>query len=763
MILPLAGVGESLLEPLPMTSLFDQSPDAPPSPGVFTPPARRVKVLLPLPLAGAYDYRLPDDMEARPGAFVHVPLANRDMVGVVWDPPEDGAEAAGVPDAKLKEVESVLPVPPLPVENRRLVEWISAYTLAPPGAVLRMAMSAPQALGPPKTRTAYALSDDPPEVRTTAARQRVIEFLRDGPALPSADLARETGVTPGVIRGLADAGVLVPVQIREDLEPPEPDAHRPGPELSPAQAAAAEDLRRKAAAGGFSATLIDGVTGSGKTEVYFEAIAAALAADRQVLVLLPEIALSAQWLERFAERFGAAPAEWHSDLTAAQRRSTWRLVAEGRIKVVVGARSALHLPFPDLGLIVVDEEHDGSYKQEDGVIYHARDMAVVRAHLGGFPIVLASATPSLETVTNCQAGRYDRIDLPERHGGAELPAIEMVDLRRDPPPRQAWIAPPLRAALEQCLAAGEQALLFLNRRGYAPLTLCRACGHRLECPNCNAWLVEHRFSKRLECHHCGHWIAMPKACPECGAEDQLAPCGPGVERLAEEAAILFPQARIEIATSDTLMGPLAAAAFVDRMASGETNLVIGTQIVAKGYHFPLLTLVGVIDADLGLAGGDLRAAERTFQLLSQVSGRAGRAGRKGRVLLQTANPDARVLQAIAAGDRDGFLAVEADQRAAGGWPPFGRLAAIVVSGPEERPVEEVAKQLARSAPVAEGLRVLGPAPPPLALLRGRYRRRLLLKADRTISVQKALRDWLSGLKPPSQVRVYIDVDPYSFM
>ncbi len=737
--------------------------EAGPHPALFGTSARRVKVLLPLPLAGAYDYRLPEDLDARPGSFVRVPLANREMVGVVWDAPEAAGDSEQVPDAKLRDVEGVLPVPPLPAENRRLVDWIAGYTLAPPGAVLRMAMSVPSALEPPRTRTAYVLADDPPEIRTTPARARVIEVAREMMALPAADLAREAGVTPGVVRGLADAGVLVPVQVREVPEWPDPDPDRPGPELSPAQQAAAADLSAKARDGGFSATLIDGVTGSGKTEVYFEAVAAALQAGRQVLVLLPEIALSAQWLERFAERFGAQPAEWHSDLTSAQRRMTWRAVAEGRVRVLVGARSALHLPFPELGLIVVDEEHDQSYKQEDGVIYHARDMGVVRANLGDFPILLASATPSLETVTNCEAGRYDRVHLPERHGGADLPKIEMVDLRKTPPPRQAWIAPPLREALEQCLGAGEQALLFLNRRGYAPLTLCRACGHRLECPNCNAWLVEHRFSRRLECHHCGHWIKMPETCPECGAEDQMAACGPGVERLAEEAAALLPEARIEIATSDTLMGPLAAAAFVDRMAAGETNLVIGTQIVAKGYHFPLLTLVGVVDADLGLEGGDLRASERTFQLLSQVAGRAGRAGHAGRVLLQTANPDARVLRAIADGDRDGFLAAEADARASGGWPPFGRLAAIIVSGPEERPVEETAKALARTAPVADGLRVLGPAPPPLALLRGRFRRRLLLKADRTISVQKALKDWLSQVKPPSSVRLHVDIDPYNFM
>ncbi len=535
---------------------------------------------------------------------------------------------------------------------------------------------------------------------------------------------------------------------------------RPGPVLSVEQEEAADALRGEA---GFVVSLLDGITGSGKTEVYFEAIAETLKQGRQVMVLLPEIALSAQWLERFEERFGVMPAEWHSDLSPTQRRNTWRGVAEGNVKVLVGARSALHLPFPDLGLIVVDEEHDSSFKQEDGVVYHARDMAVDRARLADIPIILASATPSLETLANAEGGRYRHLKLTSRHGTAELPDITLIDLREHKPPRQCWISPALRQAVEETLARGEQALLFLNRRGYAPLTLCRSCGHRIGCPNCQAWLVEHRFGRRLECHHCGYMAPMPKDCPDCGAEDSLTACGPGVERLAEEASALYPEAAMEVVTSDTLQGPLAAAAFVDRMTSGETQLIIGTQIVAKGYHFPMLTLVGVIDADLGLDGGDLRAAERTYQLLSQVAGRAGRGGRAGRVLVQTANPDAGVLKALAEGDRDGFMSAETDQRRSGNWPPFGRLAALVVSGPEEGPLDDLCRALARTAPGGDKLRVLGPAPAPLALLRGRFRRRFLIRTERGIAIQKAIRDWLSQVRPLSNQRIQVDIDPYSFM
>jgi primosomal protein N' (replication factor Y) len=565
------------------------------------------------------------------------------------------------------------------------------------------------------------------------------------------------------VRALCDLGLLETVLVPARRHRPEPDWRLPGPVFSPEQADAANALAGKARAGGFSVTLLDGVTGSGKTEVYFEAVAAALEQGRQVLILLPEIALGAQFLGRFARRFGAKPAEWHSDLGHTERRQTWRDVAEGRARVVVGARSALFLPFPDLGLIVVDEEHESSFKQEDVVVYHARDMAVVRGSIEKIPVMLVSATPSLETMVNVQQGRYAQLHLPARHGGAVLPEIRVVDLRREKPERQRFLAPPLVKALETTLAAGEQAMLFLNRRGYAPLTLCRTCGHRLQCPNCTSWLVEHRFTARLQCHHCGHAEPMPPLCPECGEAGTLAACGPGVERLAEEVAARFPDARVAVMASDTLSGPRAAAEMVDRVQSHEIDILIGTQVVAKGHHFPMLTLVGVVDADLGLAGGDLRAAERTYQLLHQVAGRAGRAERPGRVFLQTFMPEHPVIGALVRGDRDGFLAAEAEERLRFGMPPFGRLAALIVSAPDDGEADFVAQAFARAAPQMPGLEVLGPAPAPLAVLRQRHRRRFLVKVRRGVNVQAVVRDWLGRVKVPGTTRVYVDIDPYSFL
>ena len=744
----------------------------------------RVSVLLPLPLAGAYDYAVPPGLDVAPGDLVEVPLGNRTLVGAVWDRPEQDTDEA-LPAAKLKTVQRRIELPGLPAAERRFIDWLAAYTMAAPGAVLRMALSVPAAFEPPRKLTLYRMApglDGPLEerlaaqgVRLTPARRRVLEIAAEGLAQPKGDLLRQAGVGPSVVQGLAAAGVLEAIQVLLSDSIEAPDASLPGAALSSAQATAAADLRARQDDGGFSVILLDGVTGSGKTEVYLEAVAAALARGRQVMVLLPEIALSAQWLERFEQRFKARPAEWHSDLTGRQRRETWRAVAEGRARIVVGARSALFLPFQELGLIVVDEEHEAAFKQEDGVVYHARDMAVVRARFSDAPIVLVSATPSLESLTNVELGRYQVLHLPQRHGGAELPTVELVDLRKDPPQRlpgpegtwlQSWLSTRLRVALQETLSAGEQALLFLNRRGFAPLTLCRHCGHRMQCPNCTAWLIEHRLAGRLQCHHCGYGIRRPRVCPECQAEDSLAACGPGVERLAEEVRQLFPEARLATVSSDSLAGPAAAEVLFQAVRAREIDILIGTQIVAKGHHFPYLTLVGVVDGDLGLTGGDLRAAERTYQVLHQVAGRAGRAEHPGRALIQTFEPDHPVMRALAAQGpdaRDQFLEVETEGRQLAGMPPFARLAALILSDHDEARLDHACRLLARAAPRLEGTEILGPAPAPLALLRRRHRRRFLVRTRRDIAPQGLIRDWLAQVKLPGPVRLQIDIDPYSFL
>ena len=530
--------------------------------------------------------------------------------------------------------------------------------------------------------------------------------------------------------------------------------------LSEAQIAAAENLTNKVTNRKYSCTVLDGVTGSGKSEVYFEAIKQALTNNKQVLVLLPEIGLSIQWLQRFKQRFGTNPGIWHSDRTEKERRETWLGVITGKVKVVVGARSALFLPFQNLGLIIVDEEHDQSYKQEEGVIYHGRDMAVSRASIEHIPIVLVSATPSVETVNNVNEKKYELLHLPERFGGAVMPKMQIVDMRYQKLLANKFVSPTLQNAITTALENKQQVLMYLNRRGYAPLTLCRACGHRIQCPNCSAWLVMHKARHTLECHHCGFSCKQPDACPICKVEGKLAACGPGVERLRDEIIEYFPTARIEVLASDS---PKSADDIITRMAAHEIDILIGTQMIAKGHHFAKLALVGVVDADLGLEGGDLRAAERTYQVLHQVSGRAGREEELGLVILQTYDPENIVIKTLVNSSRDEFINREIYARKRFEMPPFGKLATIVVSGKDEYQVKRYISNLAANAPQLRDLQLLGPAPAPMSYLRGQHRYRLILKAGKKFNMQKFINEMLEKTPTPSALKTKIDIDPFSFV
>ncbi len=708
---------------------------------------------------GPLDYRVPHGMTVAPGAIVVAPLGPRQLVGVVWEPERLPTEEVG--DNRLRPLLHAYDLPPLGAPLRRLIEWTSDYYLAPIASVLRMALPSSGALEGARSITEYRLTGHIPE-RLTPQRAQALERIGERQGLVR-ELAIIGGVSDGVIRGLVKSGAIEAIEVAIDDPFPSPDPDHDPPALEAAQADAAATLRAAVDARAFAPFLLDGVTGSGKTEVYFEAIAEAIRAGRQTLVLLPEIALTEPFLKRFAARFGHEPVAWHSGLRQSQRRRAWRAIASGEALVTVGARSSLFLPYHNLGLIVVDEAHEASFKQEDGVQYHARDVAVMRAKLEEVPVILASATPAIETRHMVDSGTYAELKLPDRFGGARLPDMAALDLLAEPPPRGRWLAPRLVQALEENLAAEEQSLLFLNRRGYAPLTLCRHCGYRFQCPNCTAWMVEHRFTHRLACHHCGHVMPAPRACPDCGEEESLVACGPGVERIADEVAALFPDARTAIVTSDTIWSPAKAAEFVARMETGEIDIVIGTQLVTKGYHFPNLTLVGVVDADLGLSGGDLRAAERTFQQIQQVSGRAGRGEKHGRVLVQTHDPAAPVMQALIGGDADSFYAAETAARREAGMPPFGRLAAIIVSSEDQAEAVEAARRIGRAAPTHDNMAVFGPAPAPLAMLRGRHRHRLLVHAARSVPVQEIIREWLGALQWPRGVRVAVDVDPYSFL
>ncbi len=720
-------------------------------------------VLIPVALGQTYDYFAPDGVVLEPGCFVIAPFGAQTRIGVVWDGTQGGQKP--IDAKKMRTVTERLDAPPLPLISLRFAEWVAKYTLAPLGMVVRMMMSADAAFEPPRPRFGVRrVEGASPPSKITPARARALQFSADGLIRSKSELAQLASCSTGVIDGLVLAGALIDVAI-PDRGFARPNSDHAQTEFTPDQAIGAAALVSAVDAGNFSVTLLDGVTGSGKTEVYFEAVARALRGGKQALIMLPEIALTGQFLDRFERRFGVKPVEWHSALPQTERGRVWGGVATGDVRCVVGARSALFLPYPDLGLIVVDEEHDQGYKQDDRVHYQGRDMCVVRARLGDFPVVLASATPSIESVVNAQSGRYRHVVLPARFSGVDLPDVAVIDLKKEPPEPGKWLAPRLVTAMTETLAAGRQSLLFLNRRGYAPLTLCRSCGHRLECPQCTAWLVEHRFKKRLDCHHCGFSLSLPEKCPKCAAPGGLVACGPGVERVAEEVAERFPQARVALLSSDLIPNLTEMRAIIQRIEAREVDIIIGTQIVAKGHHFPDLALVGVVDGDLGLAhGADPRAGERTFQLLHQVTGRAGRTHAVGAGFVQTHLPEHPVMAAIVAGDRQAFLNYEIRTRQTGMLPPYGRLAAVVLSARDKELAERTAREILRCAPLSEKIKVLGPAEAPIAVVRGRHRWRLLVKAPRDADLQGYLRAWEANIpKLKGDIRIALDVDPYNFL
>lgn len=721
-----------------------------------------VGILLPLPFNQPFTYKT--DEQLKFGQLVEVPFGRDKQIGVVYElsPQND------VPAEKIKSISKVYDFPPLSEKLLKFIAWVARYNMAPLGLVFKMAISVKAAFEPSPLTVLYKLSGKTlaeAKLKNSDARWHVMDLLKHAPYTRQ-EIAKGAGVGQSVIKTLIDSGVLEPVYVENKREFLEPVGDYVKVDLTAEQQHAAELLCQKVGSG-FSVTLLDGITGSGKTEVYFEAVAKTIESGKQVLILVPEISLTTQWLERFQKRFGVRPANWHSGLSLKERVDTWKAIVEGRVKVIVGARSALFLPYTDLGLIVIDESHDHSFKQEDVVNYQGRDMAIVRAKIEHLPLILSTATPDLETVVNVEEGKYDCVKLKSRYANASLPDIKIIDLKKDKPQKGewgvSWLAPSLVQALSQNLEHREQSVLFLNRRGYAPLMICRDCGHRMQCPSCSAWLTEHKKAHKLMCHHCGYIEEIPEVCPHCGSKDGLTACGPGVERVAEEVKHRFPYAKTEILSSDNAGSFTAVSQIIARMERREIDILVGTQIIAKGHHFPDLTLVGIVDADLGLMGSDLRASEQTYQLLSQVSGRAGRGEKKGTVYLQTLYPENNVLKALLNNDRESFMNFEKQSRQVLGYPPYGKLAALIISGADQYTTGAVAAEFGKTAPHTDYVSVLGPAPAPLFLLRDRYRYRLMLKTAKNINIQEVLAQWLQMVKVPSAVKVEVDIDPYSFM
>ena len=710
-----------------------------------------------------YDYTLPQGVSCAEGSIVKVPFGHRDVIGVIW-----GVARGGVAKGRLKDIKHVYNVPALTLSLRRLVDWTAQYTLNNSGAILRLVLNVPAALKEQKFPFVYQVTSTPPH-RLTAARNKVLQVLRDHAPMTEKKLREQSGTSSAVLKGLLREGCVQRTRLEAHqgkFSSPQsfPEALLQEDRLSKEQRRALKDLQEQLPVDAFRVCLLDGITGSGKTEVYFELVGRALQHKKQVLVMVPEIALLPQLIARFEKRFGTVCAVWHHGITPARRREIWRGVMEQKISLVVGARSSLFLPFASLGLIVVDEEHDASFKQEEGIIYNARDLAVVRAKMEAIPMLLSSASPSLETMVNVKRKRYGYSKLSERYGKALLPSIHLIDMRQKVDSNEGkWLSARLKEAMDTVLSRGEQVLIFLNRRGYAPLVICRGCGFRFSCSSCSSWLVYHQFSKSLLCHHCGETKSYLMDCPSCQREKSFTVCGPGVERVAEEVRHLFPDKRCVVMSSDSMVRMGGAWKFFESIAKVEVDIFIGTQILAKGHHFPRLTLIGVVDGDMGLESGDLRAGERSFQLLQQVSGRAGRAQRPGKVYIQTHMPDHPVMEFLVQNDRDSFLARELSIRAQARIPPFGRYVGIIISGEQLKKVKSTADKLKSALPHCQGIIVLGPVSAPLAMLRGRHRMRFLIKSVLQANVQSYVHSWLGKISLPRDIKITVDVDPYNFL
>ena len=728
-----------------------------------------VKVLIPNVANAGYDYRLtaPADL----GTFVRVNVMRRPYIGVVY-----GIGDSGLAPEKIRDTTDVFPWH-LSVSDLQWIQKMSDWTLMTPGAVLRLIVNVPDAFSPPRTEQLYGY-DFESNVRMTDARQSVADAFasNDNEPMSASDIQNIAHVSAAVVKTMINRGVLIPRDTRtrdaNDFNYKYQDMGTV--QLNTEQSAAAAEIAAAIDHGGYSAFVLDGITGSGKTQVYFDAAWRAYSHGKSVLLMMPEIALTAQFISRYEHRFGAPPVVWHSNLTAARRRAIWRGVLTGKIRMVVGTRSALFLPWQDLGLIVVDEEHDTSYKQEDMGNYHARDMAVLRAKISGFPIVLTSATPSAETLQNVADGKYRCLKLTARFGGATVPTIETIDMRANRPlpynlpsdddaaaPQNGYLSPNLCNAIQETLNAGRQTMLFINRRGFAPIVQCKKCGWVAQCPDCSVGMTYHKHMGKLLCHMCGRMAPMPTKCPNCG--DNVSCRGAGLEKIQEEVSIKFPSARTALVSSDTIISRQALERIVHKMENGETDIVIGTQILAKGHHFPNLTLVGVVDADMGLFGTDFRAAEHTFQQLFQVAGRAGRGDAPGRVLLQTYQPENPVLTAICNGNRDAFMASDMAARRAAKMPPYGQLIAVIIESQRETVLKKFCADLSAAAPTAAGVKIMGPIAAQIYQVRNWYRMRFLVAGDARAKLQPLVRHWIDKVRTPSNVRVKLDVNPQNFM
>ena len=714
-----------------------------------------------------FDYACQKIQKLEVGQIVKVPFGKKAAWGVIEKLQEDRK------DIQIKQIIKVFDGYILSGYLMRFINWVAEWNFTSKGSVLKLVLSNIDIIEKENKPIGWIMNTNPdisklkklfPNFKLTKKRKQIIRTLSQTKPILTKELIDQTGVSKRTISELKKLNIINSMEVSSDISLPEFKVLRNSNIiLNSSQRNAVEKINRIKSNNKFDAVLLDGLTGSGKTEVYFEIIAETLKQRKQALVLLPEIYLSSEWSMRFKNSFGITPLVWHSNLSKKVRRETWDQIIKGKVNVIVGARSALFLPFRTLGLIVIDEEHDHSFKQEEGVLYNARDMGIIRAKIENIPVILSTATPSLETWQNTQTKKFSHIELPKRIGDAELPRVKLIDMKGVNLPYNKWISPTLKDEISKNLVNRNLTLLFLNRRGYAPLKLCSSCGYRLGCKNCQSWLVEHKKNNLLICHQCGIQQKLPEICDECSEKETFISCGPGVERLEEEILDYFPDIRIEILSSDTIQSSEIMNDFLKRIRNGKIDLIIGTQIISKGHNFKNLTLVGVIDADMSLSGGDLRASEKAFQVLHQVSGRAGRENKKGLVVIQTYDPKNQVIEALSKNNRDEFLKIESKHRKEINLPPFGKLAAIIISSKNQRELEAFSINLKKKSPSFQNVMILGPAPAPMYYLRGKYRYRFLIKSTKEVNIQKVIKDWVYKIKIPYTIKLVVDIDPYSFL
>jgi len=714
-----------------------------------------LSVLLPINIDRPFTYSSEEKLDI--GTIVKVSFGKRELYGVVWEADKIEKKPDNIKIKSIIEVVGEGKDYILPKDMVYFIKWISDYYLMPLGLVLKASLK--QQFFQKKSRASYVLKINPKhQAKITEKQKIVLEEFKQNKIIDKRSLITKTGISNSIISRMIKNEILIEEEAHENITKINLDTKI---ELNSDQLKASRALVKSTKNN--EVVLLDGITGSGKTEVYLSAVNEILHQGDQVLILLPEITLTHDFVHNLKKRYKYQIAEWNSSLTENQRRNIWFGVLNKEIKLIIGARSSLFLPFKKLGLIIVDEEHDQSYKQEDGIIYNARDMAILKSKQLNIACILSTATPSVESYDNVLQNKFQRTSLKNRFHGTQLPSIKFIDMRKADKIKESFLPVEIVEDIKANYERGEQSLLFLNRRGYSPLSICSKCGVRVDCPNCDTWLVLHKNNSQYICHKCGHTEDTNKECKSCHSQNTIVPSGRGIERVDEEIARIFPEIKRMIFSSDYLNNPTDILSALEKIKNNEIGLIIGTQLVSKGYNFPNLTYVGVLDGDFGLELSDIRSAERTYQILNQVAGRAGRMKEDSVVKILTHMPEHPIIQSITNNQKEDFYNTELAIRKSAGMPPFSRLASIIISSSDKVLLLDYVRRLDKLKNTPKNIDVFGPIEAPLSKLRKKYRMRFLIRSPKNSHIQFYIERWLKTLKINPKIRVVVDVDPYNFL